>query len=113
MAVANRIVLAGALASFGLAQAVCEADAMSALEKRGRVLSVRLCAECHAIGRNDASRRPGAPPFRHLDQRVNLDTFASRLRQGLMSGHHDMPEFRFSRDDARAMVSYLRSVQSR
>jgi hypothetical protein len=35
-----------------------------------------------------------------------------RLREGLMSGHPDMPTFRFTREDARAFVLYLRSIQT-
>lgn len=99
------------LALSALVAATHEAEALSAEERRGRVLAIRLCAQCHAIGKSDVSARPAAPPLRHLHKRVNLDTFASRLRQGLMSGHYDMPEFRFSREDARAMVAYLRSIQ--
>jgi hypothetical protein len=34
------------------------------------------------------------------------------LREGLMVGHPDMPTFRFGREDARAFVLYLRSVQA-
>jgi cytochrome c len=111
MTIAKMKMIAGALVMLGFASAAGDAAALSTLERRGRVLSTRLCAQCHAIGKTDASQRVGAPPFRHLDQRVNLDTFASRLRQGLMSGHHDMPEFRFTREDARAMIAYLRSIQ--
>jgi mono/diheme cytochrome c family protein len=103
--------LAVALALFGLAMVARDAMALSALERRGRTLSVRLCAQCHAIGKSGASPRIGALPFRHLEQRVNLDTFAGRLRQGLMSSHQDMPVFRFTREDSRAMVAYLRVIQ--
>ncbi|HWP26054.1 MAG TPA: cytochrome c [Xanthobacteraceae bacterium] len=106
-----RMTIAAALALSTFIAAVGEVEALSAQERRGRVLAVRLCAQCHAVGKSDVSGRPTAPPLRHLHKRVNLDTFASRLRQGLMSGHYDMPEFRFSREDARAMVAYLRSIQ--
>jgi mono/diheme cytochrome c family protein len=112
MMTSARFSMIGALALFALALVVREAAAMSAAERRGRVLAVRLCAQCHAIGKNDASHRTGAPPLRQIERRVNLDTFASRLRQGLMSSHYDMPEFRFSREDAQAMVAYLRSIQA-
>ncbi|HYM35702.1 MAG TPA: cytochrome c [Steroidobacteraceae bacterium] len=111
MTIAKLRIAAGALALLGFAAAASNAAALSAPEKRGRVLATRLCAQCHAIGKADTSQRPGAIPFRRLSQRVNLDTFASRLRQGLMSGHHEMPEFRFSREDSHAMVAYLRSIQ--
>ena len=53
----------------------------------------------------------GAPAFRALDRRVDLDTFANRLRDGLFSGHPDMPTFRFTNEDARALTAYLRSVE--
>jgi mono/diheme cytochrome c family protein len=70
-----------------------------------------MCAGCHAIGRSGQSPHIGAPAFRTLDRRVNLDTFIERLREGLTSGHPDMPTFRFTREDARAFIAYLRSIQ--
>ncbi len=88
-----------------------DAMALSAAERRGRMLALRLCAQCHAIGKFGPSPQNGAPPFRHLDTRIDLATFQQRLRQGLMSGHPDMPEFRFTREDARAFVTYLRLIQ--
>ena len=81
--------------------------------ERGRLLVTRLCGECHAIGRTGASPHAGAPTFRSIDDRVDLDEFVDRLRAGLQSTHADMPSFRFSREDARAAVAYLRSIQGR
>jgi len=78
---------------------------------RGRVLAQENCGGCHAVGRADQSPHPAAPPFRTLDRRLDLDTFAERLRNGLTSGHPDMPTFRFTRQDARALVAYLRFIQ--
>jgi mono/diheme cytochrome c family protein len=34
-----------------------------------------------------------------------------RIREGLLTGHEDMPMFRFGRNDADAMVAYIRSIQ--
>jgi mono/diheme cytochrome c family protein len=82
------------------------------LERHGRALAERMCSACHAVGRRGKSPHVGAPAFRALDRRVELDTFTDRLREGLMSDHPDMPTFRFTREDARALVSYLRSIQS-
>ena len=82
------------------------------LEQHGRALAERMCAACHAVGRGDNSPHAGAPPFRALDRRVDLDTFTHQLREGLMVGHPDMPTFRFSREDARAFLLYLRSIQT-
>jgi mono/diheme cytochrome c family protein len=81
------------------------------LEQRGRTLAQDLCAQCHAIGKNGNSPHVGAPAFRELDRRLELDSFVSRLREGLASGHADMPMFRFSRTDAQALVAYLRIIQ--
>jgi cytochrome c len=81
-------------------------------EQHGRALAERMCATCHAVGRSGRSPHIGAPAFRQLDRRVDLDTFMAQLREGLMVGHPDMPMFRFTREDARAFVLYLRSIQA-
>lgn len=80
-------------------------------EQRGRTLAAGLCGGCHATGKTGESPRPGAPPFREIDRQVDLDRFAQRLREGLLGSHSDMPMFRFSRDDANALVAYLRTIQ--
>ena len=85
--------------------------AESAVE-RGEALASKMCAQCHAIRGDDESPRAEAPEFPRLEQWVDLDMFMDRLRQGLTSGHPDMPTFRFTRDDARALVAYLRSIQA-
>jgi mono/diheme cytochrome c family protein len=72
-----------------------------------------MCASCHAIGKDGLSPHKGAPEFRHLDRRVDLDGFMERLREGITVGHPDMPDFRFTREDARAFVLYIRSIQTR
>ncbi|PWT87780.1 MAG: cystathionine beta-lyase [Proteobacteria bacterium] len=79
--------------------------------EQGKLLAMTLCAECHAVSTSDASPRAQAPAFRTLDRRVNLDTFFQRLREGVTSSHPDMPTFRFSREDARVFIAYLRSIQ--
>jgi mono/diheme cytochrome c family protein len=84
----------------------------SPLEQQGRVLAERMCARCHAIGRQGKSPHAAAPLFRELGRRVDLDTFVERLREGLMSDHPDMPTFHFSGEDARAFRLYLRSIQA-
>lgn len=111
MTALNSKLLTAAFLVVAFAMVTSDAMALSGAEKRGRTLAVRLCAQCHAIGRSDTSPKIGAPPFRHLESRVDLDNFQQRLRQGLMSSYHDMPVFRFTREDARAMVSYLRLIQ--
>jgi mono/diheme cytochrome c family protein len=92
--------------------ALAEDSSSSPLEQRGRALAERMCSQCHAIGKNGQSPHAGAPAFRALDRRVDLDSFMERLSEGLMVGHPDMPTFRFTREDARALLLYLRSIQA-
>jgi cytochrome c len=91
---------------------VAENSKPSPLEERGRALAERMCSQCHAIGKSGQSPHVSAPAFRALDRRVDLDSFMDRLREGLTVGHPDMPTFRFTREDARAFLLYLRSVQA-
>ena len=91
---------------------LAEDSSPSPLEQRGRALTERMCSKCHAIGKSGQSPHVGAPAFRALDRRVDLDSFMERLREGLMVGHPDMPTFRFTREDARAFLLYLRSIQA-
>jgi len=81
------------------------------LLEQGKLLAMTFCAQCHAVGTSDASPHAQAPAFRALDRRVDLDTFFQRLREGVTVGHPDMPTVRFARDDARAFIAYLRSIQ--
>jgi len=103
-----------AVALLLLASSLCcgRAAEPAALRQRGEMLVKENCAGCHAVGRADQSPHAGAPPFRMLDRRLDLDTFAERLRNGLTSGHPDMPTLRFTRQDARAVVAYLRFIQA-
>jgi len=91
---------------------LAENSSSSPLEQRGRALAERMCSQCHAIAKSGQSPHVGAPAFRALDRQVDLDSFMERLREGLMVGHPDMPTFRFTREDARAFLLYLRSIQT-
>ena len=77
----------------------------------GRALVAEFCGRCHAIGTKGKSRHPDAPPFRILGRKIDLDEFPRVLERGISSGHPDMPEFKFSADDARAVRAYLRVIQ--
>jgi len=78
---------------------------------QGRALVGEYCARCHAIGTSDKSPHEDAPPFRTLGKSFDLDEFPRRLQRGISSGHPDMPEFKFTEDDARAVRDYLRTIQ--
>jgi len=69
-----------------------------------------MCASCHTIEKSGASPHPAAPPFRTIGRRFDIDDLYEKLREGLSSGHRDMPTFRFTREDARAVRAYLREI---
>jgi cytochrome c len=104
--------LAIILLLLGASTGSAEQGEPSPLEQRGQALAETMCSQCHAIGRTGRSPHAGAPPFRALDRRLDLDSFVERSREGLMVGHPDMPTFRFTREDGRAFVLYLRSIQA-
>jgi mono/diheme cytochrome c family protein len=101
-----------ALLLLGIPGVFAQQDAIDPLTKHGESLARSLCSECHAIARSDQSPHPRAPLFRELGRRLDLDSFSDRLRDQLMVDHPDMPSFRFTREDARALVFYLRSIQA-
>jgi cytochrome c len=79
--------------------------------RHGRALLKEFCGSCHAVSLRDRSRHKGAPPFRTLGRSFDLDDFPRLLARGVSSGHPDMPEFRFSSEDARDVRAYLRTIQ--
>ena len=81
--------------------------------KHGEELLVKNCASCHAVGRNGESSDKLAPPFRTLGQRYPIESLEESLGEGIMSGHPDMPEFKFDAKDVGAIIVYLKSIQQR
>ncbi len=81
--------------------------------RRGEMLLGRDCGHCHATGWTGDSRDPEAIPFRTLGQRYPVESLEEALGEGIISGHPDMPEFRFEGDDVGAIIAYLKSIQQR
>ena len=81
--------------------------------KLGAELLQKNCASCHAVGRAGASPNKDAPAFRTLGQRYPVDSLEEALGEGILSGHPDMPEFKFDADDVGDIIAYLKSIQSR
>jgi len=80
------------------------------LAARGHTLLSEMCASCHAIEKSGASPHLAAPPFRIISRRLDIGDLYEKLREGLSSGHRDMPTYRFTREDARAVRAYLRII---
>jgi mono/diheme cytochrome c family protein len=81
--------------------------------KLGETLLTRSCGSCHAIGRSGDSPQKDAPAFRTLGARYPVESLEEALGEGFMSGHPDMPEFKFDADDVGAIIAYLKSIQQR
>jgi mono/diheme cytochrome c family protein len=83
-------------------------------QRQGKAMLQKLCADCHAVGRTGASPNKLAPPFRSFSETKLYDSdFKQRLLTGLTSIHPFMPTFRFNREDAEEVLSYIRSIQER
>ena len=61
---------------------LAEDSSPSPLEQRGRALAERMCSQCHAIGKSGQSPHVGAPAFRTLDRRFDLDFLWSGCAKG-------------------------------
>jgi cytochrome c len=81
--------------------------------KRGEALLAKECSRCHATARTGESRHPQAPLFRSLAKRYPIESLEEALGEGIISGHPDMPEFKFEGDDVGAIIAYLKSIQER
>jgi len=79
--------------------------------KKGETLLTRDCGSCHAVGLAGDSPRKDAPTFRSLGTRYPIESLEEALGEGIMSGHPDMPEFKFDADDVGAIIAYLKSIQ--
>lgn len=94
-----------ALASVTASPSYAQAD------KQGITLLTRDCGRCHAVGLSGASPRADAPAFRTLGTRYPIEALEEALAEGIMSGHPDMPEFRYDADEVGAIIDYLNAIQ--
>lgn len=102
-----------ALLAFALLAAAPAASAQTRAQlERGEALVERNCAACHAVGVKGDSPDPAAPPFRELHRRYSIDNLAEALSEGMLTGHPAMPEFEFPPNDVRAIIAYLKSIQT-
>jgi mono/diheme cytochrome c family protein len=100
-----RLFAAAALAAVAVPPSYAQTD------KQGITLLTRDCSRCHAVGLSGASPRADAPPFRTLGTRYPIESLEEALGEGIMSGHPDMPEFRYDADEVGAIIDYLNAIQ--
>jgi mono/diheme cytochrome c family protein len=109
MVIGMRISIIGLYMVFVVSAAGAQ-DAM--VLKRGEALLAKECSRCHATARTGESRHPEAPLFRTLAKRYPIESLEEALGEGIISGHPDMPEFKFEGDDVGAIIEYLKSIQA-
>jgi cytochrome c len=86
-------------------------DVLSPAAQRGLVIVRTNCSRCHATGRIGESPLPIAPPFRTLHERYPVDDLQEPLAEGIVTGHPNMPEFRFDPGQVGDIIAYLKSLE--
>jgi cytochrome c len=87
-----------------------KAFAQQSSDEFGNDLLRQHCASCHAIGTSDYSRHAKAPAFRNVLRRYKAEALAEALAEGLMTGHPDMPIFRFEPHEVGSIIQYLEQL---
>lgn len=80
---------------------------------KGKALVEEKCARCHAIGLEDKSPHEKAPPFRDVVEIYPSENLAEALAEGIVSGHPDMPVFKFDPPQIEAFLGYLNSLSDK
>jgi cytochrome c len=102
-----RILLTGALIA---AISDC-AFALSPSERRGLTIARTNCARCHSIDKVSPSPLKIAPPFRTLHERYPVTALEEPLAEGIVTGHPNMPEFRFEPDQIHDFIEFLKTLE--
>ena len=100
-----------AAAGLALIAALAATAAQAASAGRGFRIAQRNCSLCHAIGPKGESRNPASPPFRTLGQRYPIEMLQEALAEGMLTGHPEMPQFRFAPNEIDDLIAYIKSVQ--
>jgi mono/diheme cytochrome c family protein len=98
------------LAAVLLSSAVGVVEARSPDVERGKAIAERLCARCHSVTPGGDSPVALAPPFRQLPQRYPVEHLAEALAEGIVTGHPDMPQFRFAPAEIDALLGFINSL---
>lgn len=80
---------------------------------RGEAIASERCSRCHAVGWTGASLDQRAPPFRELGRNYPVSDLIEALAQGATPTHAGMRPFTLPFEDARALSTYVRSIQTR
>ncbi len=106
-----RLAVLAIVIGVGFASAVQAGD--EEMIAQGKALVEEKCAKCHAIGRDDTSPHEKAPPFRDVVEIYPSENLAEALAEGIVSGHPDMPVFKFEPPQIEAFLGYLNSLSTK
>jgi len=79
----------------------------------GRALAEKLCARCHATGPAGKSPHKEASPFRTFASKWPLESLEEPLAEGIIVGHHAMPEFKFKPEQIADLLGYIASLPAK
>ena len=77
----------------------------------GKRLVKENCSRCHAIGLDDDSSFPAAPPFRNLSAFYPIDALEIAFAERIETGHPSMPVFEVSITQLRDILAYIKTIQ--
>ena len=115
----GRIVKTGWVIGLGWGSSVLLAGLLSAEMARaadaadialGRALAEAKCSHCHAVGADGESPHSITPPFREFRDAYPIPMLIDAAQTGVFAGHDEMPMFEFSREEARALLAYIDSL---
>jgi mono/diheme cytochrome c family protein len=78
---------------------------------RGKRLVEKNCSRCHAIGLDDESRFPAAPPFRNLSIYYPIDALEEAFAERIEAGHPSMPIFEVTVGQLDDILAYIATLQ--
>lgn len=81
--------------------------------QNGKTIAAKLCSSCHSISKTDDSINKKAPPFRTFSERWPLENLEEALAEGIVVGHDQMPEFKFTPEQIDDFLAFLSSLNSK
>ena len=81
------------------------------LVETGKAFAEKNCSNCHAVGKEGASKLPIAPPFRTLHEKYPVENLEEALAEGIVTSHPAMPVFQLEPPQIAALIEYLNSLK--
>lgn len=104
------LIPAAVLLALGACATAAPQAAPPRLVSAGERLARENCGGCHALGANDASALPDAPPFRDLRARYSTQAMSQVLAERMETLHPRMPRLRLEEDQVSELLTYWDSL---